>query len=229
MADMVTLDENELYGQRDKIKKWDLMDMTKRDAWLITLYAALRKDENAYAAVMRGPPTIAMMQKRDPSATVTRAQGQVDALMDEWQTANQRAYRIIAPRIDFEKRAGLAAKVLREIEPAQNGLSLMQIINDAIDFSSISKQEDARRDLKDFRLGVSLPTPELLHDRLDAYGAVWSRIEGNDINEPKQLIQKALRLLPRHESIKELASYAGMLKALLDVTAGNPTTRCRGG
>ena len=40
MADMVTLDENELYGQRDKIKKWDLMDMTKRDAWLITLYAA---------------------------------------------------------------------------------------------------------------------------------------------------------------------------------------------
>ena len=55
---------------------------------------------------MNGPPTIAVAQKRDPTATITRAQKQVDALMDDYLTANGRGYRILSPRIDFAKRAG---------------------------------------------------------------------------------------------------------------------------
>ena len=38
-------------------KTWDLIDMTKKDAWLLTTEAALRQDPDVWTAVTIGPPT----------------------------------------------------------------------------------------------------------------------------------------------------------------------------
>ena len=68
--------DNELENALSKAKesdKWDLEDLSQRDAWLLTTKSKLKKDPDVWAAVTVGPPTVDMVLKQTPSITRGRA------------------------------------------------------------------------------------------------------------------------------------------------------------
>ena len=88
-------------------KTWDLVDMTKKDAWLLMTEAALRQDPDVWTAVTIGPPTAELIMEKAPGTDPANAAAQATALLPSWKEKSILGYGILLPRIDFHKNAAL--------------------------------------------------------------------------------------------------------------------------
>jgi hypothetical protein len=65
---MVTQTEAELaVAAKLEKDKWDLVDLEKRDEWLLKTNAALKKDKAVWTALENGPPTAEMIKLKNSS------------------------------------------------------------------------------------------------------------------------------------------------------------------
>ena len=46
-------------------KKWDLVDLKKKNSWMISTLAALSEDQEAKTAVLKGPITVDLLRTAD--------------------------------------------------------------------------------------------------------------------------------------------------------------------
>ena len=122
-------------------KKWNLVDVGKRDAWLLATKAALREDPEAFFAVTNGPIDLDAVLRRDPSLTPKQAKNVLRSLQATFDDAVARGYRLLLPRIDLSKRPALASKILVNIEPGERGDMLWKIVAQACDFSSLGMRD----------------------------------------------------------------------------------------
>ena len=114
-------------------KTWDLIDMTKKDAWLLTTEAALRQDPDVWTAVTIGPPTAELIMEKAPGTDPANAAAQATALLPSWKEKSILGYGILLPRLDFHKNVALAQSVARKAGAKQDGHALWQIILSRLD------------------------------------------------------------------------------------------------
>ena len=177
-------------------RKWNLIDVAKRDAWLLATKAVLREDPEAFFAVTNGPIDLDAVQRRDPSLSLKQAKNVLRSLQATYDDAVARGYRLLLPRIDLSKRPSLASKILSTIEPEERGDLLWKIVAQACDLSSLGKQEELEAQYKAFKLtGKAEPTPEELSEGLTTLETLFLQIDGNSIDKPNKLMQRALLLL----------------------------------
>ena len=156
-----------------KAEKWDLEDEVNRDVWFLNTLAKIKADKEAFYAIKNGPLTIEKVMQRTPTLTRKKAKEVADSLQPSMEEANQRAYRIVIPRISFAKQPALAGKIIRTIEPTEDGHALWQIVLEARDNSGTEKQNELGRKYREFKLTKSTPSPEELKDEFNALEGIW--------------------------------------------------------
>ena len=115
---MVTLNKEDKSVLNDLLlgtgsKKWDLVDKSKKNQWMIGTLAALSEDAEAKTAVLKGPITLELLRSADASLSARAAQAKVDELRPTFDAANQRGYRILVPRLDLSRRPAIAERIAR--------------------------------------------------------------------------------------------------------------------
>ena len=188
---------------------------------MITTLAALGEDPEAHAAITNGPVTVQILMTADPSLSKKEATTRTNDLHKVYATANKRGYRILVPRIDFSKRPGTAAKVARDLAPAENGHALWcDVVLAAASKTSPEDQVKLKTEYDDFKLSYKLPTKVQLREALTELEALWLELEGNDPSLPGKLIGRAVSLLPSVGAAgSQLAAFGGMIRALVGVNA----------
>ena len=83
--------------------KWNLLDHTKRDAWLLRTRSALQSND-MLTALEQGPPTPEWVLSKNPGISDAAARNISDSLMDDYHEANSAGYGVLLKRIDIEKR-----------------------------------------------------------------------------------------------------------------------------
>ena len=141
---MVTQTEAELAVSAKLEKdKWDLVDLEKRDEWLLKTNAALNKDKAVWTALENGPPTAEMIKQKNPKLSTRQCEDVLPQLMKEYRESNEIGWRILIDRVSFRKRPALATKVLRDLEPTEDGHGFWQVVRESLDESSPEKQASA--------------------------------------------------------------------------------------
>ena len=93
--------------------KWDLRDAARKESWLLLTEQALKRDTDVWLALTHGTPTVEGALKRDPALAATRAASAVHDGLEAYAAANAKGFEILLARVDWSKRAELAARVRR--------------------------------------------------------------------------------------------------------------------
>ena len=92
-------------------------------------------------ALARGRVTVDDVLTKSPGLGIKKAKQQVTLLDAAYDEANARGYRLLVKKIDLKKRPALASKILRELEPTEDGHGLWNEVCGSCDFSSPEKQD----------------------------------------------------------------------------------------
>ena len=207
---MVTLNKEDKSVLNDLLlgtgsKKWDLVDKSKKNAWMIGTLAALSEDAEAKTAVLKGPITLELLRTADASLSARAAQAKVDELRPTFDTANQRGYRILVPRLDLSRRPAIAERIARNFAEDELGHELWHdVILEESSTSGVSEQKRLKRDLKAFKIDQAVPTGPQLGDALTKMEGIWLLVDGNDPDDPSDLIDRALALATAPTDMREI-------------------------
>ena len=154
-----------------KSDRWDLLDNERKDAWWLRTLGKLQEDPEAYAAIQADDPiTSQMITNRSPSIPATRANAEAATIETQRLAARARGYRALLQRLDFTKRPAVAAKIVKEIAPQQNGAALFRMVTEAMSVDTPEKQAEVQRQYDRFAIR-ELTTPEALADQFALLGS----------------------------------------------------------
>ena len=110
-------------------KKWDLVNMDLKDTWLLNLDGVFASDQEAWAALEYGPPTLEIVKLSDDSMTDSVAERKLLQLQDKFAKGNKRGFTLLCTTIAFHRRPALASRApftsaiarARQIDASQRG------------------------------------------------------------------------------------------------------------
>ena len=201
-------------------KTWDLVDLKKKDQWMIKTLAVLGEDPEAKTAVMKGPITLEIVRAAEPGLSLAAAKKKVEELTATFEEAAARGYRLLLPRLDLSARPAIASRIVRECAADELGHDLWKIIEEESDTASKGAQKQLKRDLKAFKLKQSTPTGKQLADALVQLEALFLLIDGNTTDDVEELVELALDILPSSGAVgDDMRSFAGTMRALVSASA----------
>ena len=196
---MVTLTDTDLAKALvPNSAKWNLKDMSKKEAWLLTTETALRKEsKEVWLAVCHGRPTETSILHHSPHLTRKQAKEAAIELANLYEVANEKGYEILVNRIAWDSNGPLAAKIRRDCP--QDGHGVWLIVSAKTDTTSPERQAELKMEYELLKLsGPGMPpTPELLDENLTKLETGWLLLDGNDQSAPRTLVQRAITLLPK--------------------------------
>ena len=132
--------------------------MSQRDSWLIGLDATFSSDQEAWAALEYGAPTLEIIKAADDSLSEAAATANLVQLEKKYEKANSRAFTLLSSTVAFGKRPALASRAARKHLPKHDGHGLYLDIMKEIDVESVASQEALVRKYDEFKLAYKSPT-----------------------------------------------------------------------